>query len=75
MGKLEPTQHCASCGKEAEPQHLTAICQLFTLLNYTLFLSHPQKEMREMWRCQTFGTHHSLGKKCNIKSEIFACLK
>lgn len=38
MSLLESIQNCALYGKEAEQKHLTALCQLFTLLNYALFL-------------------------------------
>lgn len=56
-GQLEPTQPAASCGKEAELDHLTALCCLFISLNYTLSFSFlTLKEVRAMWSCQTSGT-------------------
>ena len=56
-GKLVPTQPLASCGKEAELEHLTALCQLFISLNYTFSFSFlTLKEVRAMWSCQTSAT-------------------
>ena len=56
-GQLEPTQPGASCGKEAELDHLMALCCLFISLNYTLSFSFlTLKEVRAMWSCQTSGT-------------------
>ena len=74
-GKLEPTQPLASCGKEAELEHLTALCQLFISLNYTFsFSSLTLKEVRAMWSCQTSGTWPFIWQEVLYRISDSVCL-
>lgn len=74
-GKLEPTQPGASCGKEAELEHLTALCQLFISLNYTFSFSFlTLNEVRAMWSCQTSGTWPFIRQEVLYPISDFDCL-